>query len=124
MSEACKCALCLQRVPSRTTRNVDEVVRRGRNFAEKLPPQAQRIPRGRQHDGRNGSPETTTALEAGYYSGLITCEGDADFYLIMDINVPLYIVEVYGEEGRIVGEYDTEEEGLYEAPITPMADTL
>ncbi len=42
----------------------------------------------------------------------------------MDINVPLYIVEVYGEEGRIVGEYDTEEEGLYEAPITPMADTL
>ena len=77
-----------------------------------------------KHVNGNGSPETATALATGLYSGLITCQGDTDCYLIADTNAPLYIVEVYGEEGWTVCEYDAEEGILHKADCSDGKYTL
>ena len=77
-----------------------------------------------EHVNGNGSPEKATALATGHYSGLITCQGDTDYYLIADGHAPLYIVEVYGEEGWTVGEYDAEEGILHEADYSNGKYTL
>ena len=63
----------------------------------------------------NDTCETAAMLGAGYHTGLITCEGDEDYYLIGSFDTLLYTVEVYGEEGWTVGEYDPYDDYLYEA---------
>ena len=63
----------------------------------------------------NDSYEIAAEMDAGYHTGLITCEGDEDYYLIGSFDALLYTVEVYGEEGWTVGEYDPYDDYLYEA---------
>ena len=72
----------------------------------------------------NDTCETATALDAGYHTGLITCGGDPDYYLIGNYDVMLYTVEVYGEEGWTVGEYFPDDEFFYEADYEDGKYTL
>ena len=74
----------------------------------------------------NDSYETAVALDTGYHTGLITCEGDEDYYLIGNDEAPafMYTVEVYGEEGWTVGEYFPDDEFFYEADYEDGKYTL
>ncbi len=56
----------------------------------------------------NGSITKATALNPGYYSGLLTCQGDSDWYLVGNIYADKYRIELDGAEGMTVAEYDTD----------------
>ena len=54
----------------------------------------------------NGSIETATILDAGYYTGLLTSKDDTDYYQIGNIHTEQYTVVINGREDWIVAEYD------------------
>jgi autotransporter passenger strand-loop-strand repeat protein len=54
----------------------------------------------------NGSINTATVLDAGYYTGLLTSKGDTDFYRIGNIHTEQYTVVINGAADWIVAEYD------------------
>jgi len=54
----------------------------------------------------NGSIETATQLDDGYYSGLLTYKGDTDYYRIGNIYSEQYRIELNGQEEWTVAEYD------------------
>jgi autotransporter passenger strand-loop-strand repeat protein len=54
----------------------------------------------------NGSIDTATVLDAGYYTGLLTCKGDTDYYRIGNIHTEQYTVVINGGEDWTVAEYD------------------
>jgi autotransporter passenger strand-loop-strand repeat protein len=62
--------------------------------------------RNEKYVNGNGSTETATSLDEGYYTGLITYKGDTDYYRIGNIYTEQYSVELYGEEGWTVAECD------------------
>ena len=54
----------------------------------------------------NGSIDTATILDAGYYTGLLTGKGDTDFYRVGNIHTEQYTVVINGREDWTVAEYD------------------
>ena len=54
----------------------------------------------------NGSIDTATILDAGYYTGLLTCKGDTDYYRVGNIHTEQYTVVINGREDWTVAEYD------------------
>ena len=54
----------------------------------------------------NGSIDTATILDAGYYTGLLTCKGDTDYYRIGNIHTEQYTVVINGNADWTVAEYD------------------
>ena len=62
--------------------------------------------RNEAHVNGNGSIDKATPLDKGYYSGLITCKGDTDYYRIGDIHTEKYRIQVRGQDGWTVAEYD------------------
>ena len=60
------------------------------------------------HVNGNGSIDMATPLDEGFYSGLITCKGDTDYYRIGDILTEKYRIQVKGQDGWTVAEYDAD----------------
>ena len=60
------------------------------------------------HVNGNGSIDQATPLDKGYYSGLITCKGDTDYYRIGDIHTKKCRIQVKGQDGWTVAEYDAD----------------
>ena len=60
------------------------------------------------HVNGNGSIDKATPLDEGYYSGLITCKGDTDYYRIGDIHTEQYRIQLKGQDGWTVAEYDAD----------------
>ena len=58
------------------------------------------------HVNGNGSIDKATPVDEGYYSGLITYKGDTDYYRIGDIHTGKYRIQVKGQDGWTVAEYD------------------
>ena len=56
----------------------------------------------------NGSIAKASALAAGYYSGLLTYQGDTDWYQIGNVYTEKYKVVLEGAAGMTVAEYDAE----------------
>ena len=56
----------------------------------------------------NGSISKATSMNPGYYSGLLTYQGDSDWYLVGNIYADKYRIELDGAEGMTVAEYDTD----------------
>jgi len=54
----------------------------------------------------NGSIDKATPLDEGYYSGLITYKGDTDYYRIGNIHTEQYQIQLKGQDGWTVAEYD------------------
>ena len=54
----------------------------------------------------NGSIDTATILDAGYYTGLLTSKDDTDYYQIGNIHTEQYTVVINGREDWTVAEYD------------------
>ena len=56
----------------------------------------------------NGSIAKASALAAGYYSGLLTYQGDTDWYQIGNVYTEKYKVVLEGAAGMTVAEYDAD----------------
>ena len=60
------------------------------------------------HVNGNGSIYKATPLDEGFYSGLLTCKGDTDYYRIGDIHTEQYRIQLKGQDGWTVAEYDAD----------------
>lgn len=60
------------------------------------------------HVNGNGSIDKATPLDEGFYSGLLTCKGDTDYYRIGDIHTEQYRIQLKGQDGWTVAEYDAD----------------